>query len=397
MQIFVRSFSIPALSTRRHGRALRHLLLGVLMAMPAIAFAADEKPQALPDKITIGAISYFDNGKPEFIGAAAIIVEQGWLAAELKKRGIALQWFPVPAANVGAALNEGFANRSIDFAGYGDLPSILLNAGGVETRIIVPSGRGLDTYLVVPKDSTAQSIEDLKGKRVAIHRGRPWEVPFIRLLDSKNLSYSDFRIQNINPVAGAAALAANSIDGLYTLSDAFLLEDKRVGKIIWSTRAAPADWKMRAELWGSKRFVDAYPELTQLVATAHIKAAYWSAQDRNRDAVIHIATRSGTPESVVRRDYDSDPTPWRQRWAPSFDASVYEHYRHCAAYALDKKLIRKPVDADKLIDARFVEPALKELGLQTFWNEPATADAHAATADNAATLVDANKNVGVTP
>jgi sulfonate transport system substrate-binding protein len=352
------------------------LLLALLLTMRSVYANAEG---ALPEKVTIGVIAYFESGKPVFNGTAAVIAEQGWLESELKKRGVALQWFPVPAANVGAALNEGFANRSIDFAGYGDLPSILLNAGGVETRIIVPSGRGHDTYLVVPKNSTAQSIEDLKGKRIAVHRGRPWEVPFIRLLDSKGLAYRDFRILNINPGAGAAAIASNSVDAMYTLSDAFLLEDKQVGKIIWSTRSAPADWKMRAELWGSKRFVDSYPELTQLVATAHIKAAYWSALEQNRDAVIRIAARSGTPESVVRRDYDQDPTPWRERWAPLFDQPVYEHYRHCAAYALDKKLIRKPVDADKLIDTRFVAPALQQLELQTFWSpSPGNADLAAA-------------------
>jgi sulfonate transport system substrate-binding protein len=321
----------------------------------------------LPKTVRIAAVAYFDTDKPAFTGAPSIIQQQGWLAAELQKRGVALEWVPATHSSVATVINEAFANRSIDFADYGDLPSIIVNAGGVETRVLVPSGVGLDTYLVVPANSTAKTIADLKGKRVAIHRGRPWELPFMRLLETNGLKYSDFKLINMNPVAANAALAAGNIDAVYTLSDAFILEDKKVGKIIWSTKTAPVDWKMRAELWGAKEFIDKYPELTQLVATAHVKAAYWSAQEQNHNELIRLYTRPGTPESVTRREYDDSGWSWQQRWSPLFDTYVLDHYRHAVTYAFEKKLIRKPVPAETLLDQRFLAAALKELGLTQYW------------------------------
>ena len=119
---------------------------------------------------------------------------------------------------------------------------------------------------------------------------------------------------------------------------------------------------MRAELWGSKTFIDRYPQLTQLIATAYIKAAYWAAQPEHKDDIVKIGTRSGAPASVILREYE-DGTPWKYRWSPVFESYVFKHYQHTIDYALDKKLIRKPLDVKELLDTRFVEQALKDLQL----------------------------------
>ncbi len=114
----------------------------------------------------------FVNGKRVFTSLQAVIVERD-LFAELTRRNVRVEWVPISGAQTGPLINEGFANGTIDVAGYGDLPSIIANAEGVKTKLIVPTGRGSETYLLVPNDSTARSLADLKGKRIAIHRGRP--------------------------------------------------------------------------------------------------------------------------------------------------------------------------------------------------------------------------------
>ncbi|MFW1786618.1 ABC transporter substrate-binding protein, partial [Acinetobacter nosocomialis] len=85
-------------------------------------------------------------------------------------------------------------------------------------------GIGNNVYLVVPPDSPVKSIEDLKGKKIALHRGRPWEINFGQLIQSKGLTLKDFQIVNLNPQAGAAALSAKSVDAFFTLSDALTLQ-----------------------------------------------------------------------------------------------------------------------------------------------------------------------------
>jgi sulfonate transport system substrate-binding protein len=154
------------------------------------------------------------------------------------------------------------------------------------------------------------------------------------------------------------------------------LEERGVAKIVWSTKTLPPEAKDRTELWASAEFTEKYPELTQLVVTAYIKAAAWCAQPENREAVIQSVLRAGTnPETVVRRTYD-DSVLWTQRWSPVFTPALHEHYREMAGFALDKKLIRNPIAGESLFDDRFTVQALKDLGLQDFWTQqPAVASA----------------------
>jgi sulfonate transport system substrate-binding protein len=364
--------------TRR--QALQWIAAGAAAGVlgPAAAQAAKAKaPQPPPPKaIRLAGGASYAAGKLRLSGQAYVIAEQGWLEQQLKARGIALEWFGTSHAAVGPMVNEGFANGSVDFASYGDLPAAILNAGGVDTRLLVPNGLGQsDAFLVVPRKSTARSIEDLKGKSLAVHRGRPWELPLLRLMDARRLGYRDFRLFNINPQTGMSALASGKVDALFTMTDAYLLEDKGVGRIIWSTRDAPLDWKTRTELWGSKRFIDQYPDLTRLVVTAYIKAGHWSSLEANKQAVMLQATAGGTPMSVVRRSYEDDKYPWKERFSPLFNDVVYTHYRHTLDFAYQQKIITRKPDLATWFDPRFVALALKDLGLDNYWklHAPATA------------------------
>jgi sulfonate transport system substrate-binding protein len=347
------------------------LLLAVLLGGVAYLPFAPKARSDAPSKLRIATVVFQRAGKPLLAGTAALVESEGWLRTELEARGVELEWVPAPHASVAATINEGFANGRIDFASYGDLPSLIANAAGIRTKLIVPSGRGTDTHLIVPVDSPARSIEDLKGKRIALHRGRPWELPFQRLLASKGLKYEDFTILNLNPEAGTAAIVGKKVDAMYTMSDAYLLEERGAAKILWSTEDAPADWKVRAELWGSQAFLDAQPELTDLVARAFVRAAHFASLEENRARMLELGTASGTPASVVKRSL-ANVTPYRDNWSPLFDSTVLEHYRHSERLAFDQGLIRQRVDFETIHDPRFVANALRSLNLESYWSSAGT-------------------------
>ena len=320
-----------------------------------------------PEIVRIASIAANHDGKSVISGGqSAVLASQGWLEAELKKIGVKFEWIPVPTAVGGPLFNEALANKTADFASYGDFPALIAKAGGIDIKLIVPAGRGTNSYLVIPANSTAASIKDLQGKRIAIHRGRPLELAFSKLVSSNGLKYKDFKLYNVNSQAGSAALTAGDVDALFTGSDAFQLEDNKVGKIIWTSKGTP--WKWRAELFVRKAFAEQYPEVIQIVATAYVKAAYWEAQEENRKEVIRLATLLGTPESVVLRDYAGDEGGnWKDRFSPLFDPITVEHYRDAAEFTLAQKLIGKKIDVKDLFDTRFLDAALKELKLETYW------------------------------
>ncbi len=317
--------------------------------------------------LKIAVVSSYIGKAVRLTGVDYVIDKQGWLRAELERRGVQLAWFPAPNAAVGPIVNEAFANRQIQFAAYSDLPSIILNASGSreKTRLVVP-GNPADSYLVVPPGSSARTIEDLKGKRLAIHRGRPWELPLLRLLESKGLSYADFQIYNINPEAGAAAVATGAVDGLFTIS-AFNLEAKKVAKIIWSTTDKPLDWKSWGGFWVSRSYLEQQAEIAQLVVTAYVKAAHWVSQDENKDEMVRLGSLNGTPEAIVRRTYDASNISWKDRWSPLFPPALYQHYREATAFARKNGIIQGDIDVDQLLDDSLVKRALSELKLADYW------------------------------
>lgn len=354
---------VPPFSQRRRLVGLSAALMPVLLSANGARAA-----EPLPPAVRIAAVSRTGtSGKTLFAGSSALVQEQGWLAAELGKLGVKLQWVPVTTNSVAVQVNEAFANKSIDFAQYGDLPSIIANASGLRTQLVVPGGSMNNTYLVVPADSNARSIKDLKGKKIALHRGRPWEFPFSRLLAANGMTQKDVRILNLNPQAGASAVASGSADAFFTLSDAFLLEDKKVGKIIWSSKQAPQDWKMRAELWGDSAFLQKHPRLAQLVATAYVKAHQSVIGPDGRENYIRHEVAAGHARSLIEREWEGDNTDWNTRWAPLFTPELRAHYAAGAAYAQQARLIGRPLDTTNLYAPQFVEQALADLKLQNLW------------------------------
>ena len=178
---------------------------------------------AIVKTITIATIAYNYEGKTVYNGATQTLIDQGWLADELKKRGIALKFEGVSGAVGGPQINEGFAAKRIDFALYGDFPALIARSGGVDIRDILSTGQGNNAYLVVRKGLNIKSIKYLKGKSIAIHHGRPWELTFQKLLDANGLKVTDFKIYNLNPQAGFSALASGKVDATFTLPRALLI------------------------------------------------------------------------------------------------------------------------------------------------------------------------------
>ena len=345
-------------------------VLALLFCLPGVV-NADVAVQ--PKVLRIATVAFPYGSTTVFSGAPGILEKEGWLADELKRQGVRLEWVPVSPQSVAATINEAFANHSIDFDDYGDLPSIILNAGGISTRVLAGGGRGSNVYLIVPSNSTASSILDLKGKRIALHRGRPWEITFARLAAANGLKLSDFRILNLNPQAGAAAIAAGNADAIVTLFDGFPLVDKGIGKIIWSTKRSGQEWKMRAELWGAAEFMEKYPALTQAVVSAHVRAAHWASQEKNFDEYLKLTARAGQPESFTRREYLEDSVSWKDRWSPLLDDTVVDHYRYTTNYSRESGIIRGDLDSARLFEPKFLDAALKELHLESYWVNPQAA------------------------
>jgi len=265
----------------------------------------------------------------------------------------------------GPAVNEAFANGQLDFASQGDLPQIIARANGLKTRQLAAGGAHAPMYLAVPPDSDIHTIKDLKGRKVALFRGTNNHLAAVKVLAANGMTERDFQGINMDEASANSALATRNIDAAFGNYGVLLLAEKGLARIAYSTKGQDAAFERQSTLIAADSFVSNHPDLTQRVVTAVVKAAYWSSQEQNREALFDIWARSGRPTSVYRDDFSNQSLKYRN--TPLIDDYLINAYRVQAQQAKEYGLIRREVSIDGWFDTQFLNVALKQLNLQHFW------------------------------
>ena len=335
--------------------------LAAVVAQPAVAQDKGKRDSAeRPEVIRLGSGAAGPSGRPGWQGVIGIVYAKKFLEEELAKSGdpVKVEWNFLRGAGPGT--NEALATKAIDFAYYGDFPIIIGRSGGLKTKIVLGGERGAHSYLIVPKDSPAKSIEDLKGKRVGLHRGRPWELAFAQLLKSRKLSHSDIQVFNVSQGDAQAGLASGNVEAIFTGSDGFAIINQGQGKIIWSTREAPPQWRYSADLVVAEEFEKRYPAYTQKVVDAFVKASLFLADEKNREEAFEIWTQTGLPLSNYRNEREGELL--KNRNNPIIDEYLIAHYQLAIDHVKEAGLIRRSFPAADLFEPKYQQESLKKLG-----------------------------------
>lgn len=326
------------------------------------ALAAPALVRAQPSTIRIGFASIGVDNRPFAGGSpAAIAHAEGTIEKELS--GIRIEWSFFKGA--GPAVNEAFANNQLDLALQGDLPSVIGRANGLKTRILLASGAHAPIYLAVPEGSPVASVRDLRGKKVSIFRGTNNHLAAVKVLAGYGLTERDLQVLNMDTATTTAALATKDIDAAFGNFPLITLQEQGRARIVYTTKGDNPAYERHSHVIASDAFVTAQPELTQKIVTGFVKAAHWASDEANREAVLEIWARSGTPVSVFRYDFDGQPLHYRN--SPIIDPFLVEQYRVQARQAREFGLVRREIDLAGWFDTRFLEASLKDLRLERRW------------------------------
>jgi sulfonate transport system substrate-binding protein len=122
-----------------------------------------------------------------------------------------IEWSVFPAA---VNLHEALKADAIDTGLAGDAPTVSAIAGGSPIQIAAAwsnGGKGVD--LIVPQNSPARTVADLRGKIVSpTTRGSIGHYLVIGALKESGLTPADVTIAFLNPADASAAFSAGSID-----------------------------------------------------------------------------------------------------------------------------------------------------------------------------------------
>ena len=335
-------------------------LLALALLPSAMALAAEPAVSV----INFGVAQVGKGGVPiSNSGVAGLADQRKAIQEALNDERIEVRWHYFKGA--GPAVNEALANGQLDFATQGDLPAVIGKAGGLDTRLLTADSRLTSTYLLVPHSSPAQSLSDLKGKKVALFKGTNLYLAILRALKHEGLTERDFRSVNMDVATMTAALTSGDVDGAWFGPEAFELQAKGVGRIIYDTRAVSPQLTRQSHVLVRSEFEQAHPEIVQKVVNALVKTAAWATDDANRDAVFALWARAGVPEEALRAEQQGQD--FNARYTPRLDEFFISRYRTTVDESKALRLIRNDVDVEAWIAPQYVNNAITELGLESRW------------------------------
>lgn len=330
------------------------------LALSALGLSIQIHAANVPKEIRISVSSAGEGGRPKIGGSfIATAHARGVLEQEFKKDGIKVTWLFFPGA--GPATNEALANGKVDFASQGDLPAIVGRASGLKTKLLFSSARLAPVYFVVPSDSTAKSLADLKGKKIANFKGTNGQIVLNRLLARDGLSEKDFRVINQDSFSSRTSLATGDIDG--TIVTPWSLEARGVAKRLVTVKdplVSPV-----SAFWVTESFEKKYPEIVQRVVTTLIDQAHWSTQESNRAAQYKLWSQSGVPYIDYKKDWDG--ADLKARLNPLIDDFHIHQYADAIKISKEARLIRRDVDIKGWYETKYLNNALKTLKLENYW------------------------------
>ncbi|MBS4198290.1 aliphatic sulfonate ABC transporter substrate-binding protein [Bacillus sp. FJAT-49732] len=227
------------------------------------------------------------NGKPKKIildyayysPTSLILKEKGFAEDLFKKEGIEVEFVLSQGSN--KAL-EFLNSKSVDFGSSAGAAALLAKAKGSPIQTVYIFSKPEWTALV-SKDSSINSVEDLKGKKVAATLGTDPYIFLLRALEDKGLSAKDVEIINLQHADGAAALLSGEVVAWAGLDPHMARVEKEAGANLFFRNP---DFNTYGTLNVRTEFAEKYPEYVTKVIEAYEKARQWAIDHPEETAEI---------------------------------------------------------------------------------------------------------------
>jgi sulfonate transport system substrate-binding protein len=287
------------------------------------------------------------------------------LEEEFKPDGIKITWLFLRGA--GPAVNELIANNLTDFTTLGDLPSIVGRASGLNYHVLASTSVQGHVYVAVPADSQARDIKDLRGKRVAVQKGTATHLTANKVLEAFGLGERDVKLVSMETNAARAAIVTGDVDAAFGGVDYLSLRDQGAARILYTTKGAGVPkLTSNSTFIGNDTFTSKYPEHTKRVVKTLVLAAKWLAErDNDQQPVFQLWTRSGSTFASYKESWAGET--FKNKLSPLLDPYIYARYNFQIGEANRLGLTKRTFDFANFVDASFLTAALKELGLENYW------------------------------
>ncbi|WP_435656389.1 aliphatic sulfonate ABC transporter substrate-binding protein [Brucella pituitosa] len=321
-----------------------------LLLLPAAGAASAFADEAKPEVIRIGSTA---PGHLKFI----LYRNKKLLEDEFAKDGIKIE---LTTFDGGSAATVALGSGGIDFTYIGNNPSLRLAATGADVKLIGLSSwnRSNETQIVVKPESSIQTIEDLKGKKVAYLSGTVRHSTFAKALKAAGLSLKDVESLNLGIESSGPALARGDVDAIVESTGTVqTLVEKGAARLIFDagTSGRP-DWAVPHLLSVNGGFARKYPEIVTRLLAVDIATARWADANPEETTAIFIK-ETGSSEKAVRATYPEG----KFFQDPEITQEAVTALQGEETFMAGADLLKGKVNYDTWVDRSFYEAALKRL------------------------------------
>lgn len=285
------------------------------------------------------------NGKLSPINIAR---DKGWVEEEFKKLNAEVQWSEFPS---GPPLLESLSAGRVDLSFLGDGATIAGIAGGLPFEVVALLSEGKNTVsIIVPKDSSIQKLEDLKGKTIGLPKGTTAHVYVAKVLQNTSITPDDLNIINLQPDDGQAAFDSGKLDA-WAAWDPYVSQNIASNK----ARALPADEVMApTSAIARKDFAKEHPELVVAYLKVFKKAALWQLEHEEEAAQI-FNQKTKVPVDTIKTILNKG----KPLVSPYTESALAEQQAASDILA-GSGFIRKKIKFKEVVNDTFIIEALKQ-------------------------------------
>lgn len=266
----------------------------------------------------------------------------GWLEQALPKSKVS--WVFSQGSNRSLEyLNSG----GVDFASSASLSAVLARANGSPIKSIYVYSRAEWTALVVSKNSTLQTVADLKGKKIAATKGTDPYLFTLRALQQAKLSKDDVELLHLQHPDGRIALEKGDVDAWAGLDPHMAASQIQAGsRLLYRNK----EFNSYGVVSVTERYAKEHPEAIKTVLGAYEKAREWSVNNPDQLAQL-VATESGLPLDVAQLQLSRTDLSNPRLTDQDITAS-----KAAAPILVSEELVRKGTDVAQVID-QLIDPS----------------------------------------
>lgn len=233
-------------------------LLSLTIAASSIVLAAAEKPEII-------RLDY-----AYYNPLSLVLKEKKWLEEDLAKDEVTVEWVFSQGSNKSL---EYLNSDSVDFGSTAGVAAFISRANNNPVKSVYVASKPEWTALLVASGSPIKSVEELKGKKVAVTKGTDPFVFLARALDKAGLSLKDIEVVSLQHPEGKNALLNGDVDAWSGLDPLMAQAEVDAGaKLIFRN----PDFNTYDVLNVSESFAKNYPEYVVRVLNAYEKARLWA-------------------------------------------------------------------------------------------------------------------------